>query len=35
MKAKEALKVLGVSRISLYNYVKKGIIKVTKFKRKR
>lgn len=32
MKAKEALKILGVSRISLYNYVKKGIIKVTKFK---
>ena len=32
MKAKEALKVLGVSRNSLCNYVKKEIIKVTKFK---
>jgi predicted site-specific integrase-resolvase len=32
MKAKEALKVLGVTRISLYNYVKKGIIKVTTLK---
>jgi len=32
MKAKEALKILKVSRISLYNYVKKGIIKVTTLK---
>lgn len=30
MRAKEALKVLGVTRVSLYNYVKSGKIKVTK-----
>jgi predicted site-specific integrase-resolvase len=30
MRSKEALKVLGVSRVSLWSYVKKGIIKVTK-----
>jgi putative resolvase len=32
MRSKEALKVLGVSRVSLYNYVKNGVIKVTKLK---
>lgn len=32
MRSKEALKVLGVTRVSLYNYVKKGLIKVTKLK---
>jgi len=30
MRSKEALKVLGVTRVSLYTYVKKGIIKVIK-----
>ena len=32
MRSKEALKVLGVTRVSLYTYVKKGLIKVTKLK---
>ena len=32
MRAKEALRILGVSRVSLWTYVKKGIIKVTKLK---
>lgn len=32
MRSKEALKVLGVTRVSLYTYVKNGLIKVTKLK---
>ena len=30
MKAKEVMNILGISRITLYTYVKKGYIQVTK-----
>ena len=32
MKSKDVLKLLGITRVTLWSYVKKGIIKVTKLK---